>query len=335
MSTNRPPQMLMIEMATGFWLSQCLYVVAKLGIADLLMSGSQSLEQLASQSNSNPEALYRVLRALASVGIFTETESHYFQLTPLASYLQTSNPESLRAMIMMMGEEHYQAWGNLLHSVKTGECAFDNLYKQPIFDYYHQHPEPAEIFNQAMGNFSVVEINAVMEVYDFSNFDTVVDVGGGYGTFLATILQKNPQLKGILFDAEDVISGALEFLETSNLENRCLCVGGNFFESVPAGGNAYLLKHIIHDWGDEDALKILQNCRQAIDQDGKLLLVEQVIPEGNVTSASKFLDINMLVMCSGGKERTETEYQQLLAKAGFSLVRVIPTNSDVSIIEAV
>jgi SAM-dependent methyltransferase len=335
MSTNPPPQMALIQIVTGYWLSQCLYVVAKLGIADLFNVGSQSVKNLASKTGTNPGALYRVLRALASVGIFVETESQQFQLTPLASYLQTNNPDSLRAMIMMMGEEHYQAWGHLLHSVKTGECAFDYLYQQPVFAYYHQHPEAAQIFNQAMGNFSVVEINAALEKYDFSDFSTVVDVGGGYGAFLARILQRNPQVKGILFDAEEVITGAIEFLETEQLESRCLCVGGDFFASVPSGGDAYLLKHIIHDWGDEDSLKILQNCRQAINKNGKLLLVEQVIPAGNDPSASKFLDINMLVMCSGGKERTADEYQQLLEKAGFTLTRIIATNSDVSIIEAV
>lgn len=334
---NQPPvsSLTLIDMATAYWRSQCLYVAAKLGIADLLENGTESVEILAEKSGANPDALYRVLRALASLGIFRETESRHFELTPLAAYLQQSSSESVRSLTVMMGEEHYRAWGNLLHSVRTGECAFDNLYGKPIFEYYHQNHEPALIFNEAMGNFSALEIRAVMEVYDFAGFETIVDVGGGYGAFLTAILQKNPDMKGILFDAPDVIEDAMESLEKAGLNSRCLPVGGNFFESVPSGGNAYLLKHIVHDWSDRDSRTILQNCRRAIATDGKLFLVEQVIPAGNSPSMSKMLDINMLAMCSGGRERTEAEYRDLLQQSGFTLTRIVPTASPVSLIEAI
>jgi SAM-dependent methyltransferase len=320
-------------MATGYWLSRCLYVAAKLGLADALAAGELSVETLAQKVGANPDALYRVLRALASVGVFSETENRSFRLTPLATYLQKDVPGSVRSLTIMMGEEHYHAWGNLLHSVKTGGCAFDAVYGMPIFEYYHQNPEPAVIFNEAMGNFSTAEIQAVLEVYDFSSFSTIVDAGGGYGSFIRKILQRYPRTRGIVFDAPDVIGGAVELLAAAGLGDRSSCVGGNFFESVPAGGDAYLLKHIVHDWSDADSLKILQNCRRAIEPNGKLLLVEQVVPPGNDPSMSKLLDINMLAVCSGGRERTEAQYEELLQKAGFRLERVVPTPSEVSVIE--
>jgi hypothetical protein len=233
----------------------------------------------------------------------------------------------------MLGEEHYRVWGNLLHSVKTGECAFDRVYGQPIFDYYRQNPEIAAIFNEAMGNFSTTEIKAVMRVYDFSSFDRVVDVGGGYGPFITAILREYPRARGILFDTPNVIARASALLAGAGTGDRCQCIGGDFFESVPSGGDVYLLKHIVHDWSDRDALTILQHCRKAMDVGGTLLLVEQMIPEGNSASSTKLLDVNMLVMCSGGRERTETEYRELLARAGFKLARIVPTESEIGIIE--
>lgn len=337
MSTPSPNSLpiIFLQMASGYWLSQCIYVAAKLGIADLLQDGAVDCDRLATMTNTNSDSLYRLLRALASVGIFTETESRSFALTPLATYLQSDLDGSLRSATIMLGEEHYQAWGSLLHSIQTGNSAFEEVYDTNIFAYLQQHPQAATIFEESMTDFSFYDRQAILAAYNFAEFKTIVDVGGGKGSLLAGILQQYPHLQGILFDEPYVVEQAENLLVKEGVRDRCRVQGGNFFQSVPSDGDAYLLKHIIHDWDDQQALIILQNCHQAMNSQSKLLIVDRVIPPGNDPFGGKLMDLNMLVMSSGGKERTHTEFSQLLAAAGFQIKQIFFTTADVSVIEAV
>ena len=327
-----PPQIALLQMATGFWVTQSIYVAARLGIADLLKDGPKTSDELAQATNTNAPMLYRVLRALAGLGIFAEVENKRFGLTPLAEALQ-SGPNSLRAMTIHLAENpSWKAWGNLLESVKTGETAFKLANGAEVFPYYAEHPESFEPFNEAMTNFSEAVIKAVVPAYDFSSIRKLVDVGGGHGSLLALILKANPETRGVLFDLPTVIEGAKERLAAEGVSERAEVTGGDFFDSVPAGGDAYLMKLIIHDWDEERAVKILKNCHSVMKDGGRLLLVETVVPEGNEPSFAKMMDLQMLVM-TGGRERTESQYRDLFAAGGFRLTRVIPTESPMSIIE--
>lgn len=330
-----PAPMAMYQMICGFWVSQAIYVAAKLGIADYLQKQPKTAEELAAVTDTHAPSLYRVLRTLASVGIFVEDKNHRFGLTPLAATLQTEAPYSLRFMaIAELGGEHYLGWGNLLHSIKTGETAFNHATGMSIWDYYRQHPENSKPFDRAMTDLTATVVEAVLESYDFSSFSTVVDVGGGRGSLIAAILKTNSTLKGILFDLPTVIEDAPPQLAADGVADRCALVAGNFFESVPVGGDAYLLKWIVHDWDDAHAIAILKNCHQVMPDNSKLLLIEQVISPGNGLPFAQLMDLNMLVMM-GGQERTEAEYSSLLQATGFQLTRIIPTLSPVSVIEAI
>ena len=282
----------------------------------------------------HPGALYRLLRALASVDVFREHDDHTFALTPLATCLLSDVVGSQRPVAIMMGEEHYRAWAELLYSLETAKPAFDKVYGQPVFSYLAQHPTAAKIFDGAMTGIHGVETRAMLGAYDFAAFGTLVDIGGGNGSLLSVVLERYPKLQGILFDRADVIERARAHLKMAGLEQRCTTVAGNFFEQVPGGGDAYLMRHIIHDWNDEQSLTILRNCHKAMKPQAKLLLVESVIPPGNEPFFGKWLDVNMLVI-PGGQERTEQEYRELFQKAGFQLTRIVPTTMEVSVIEAV
>jgi len=274
------------------------------------------------------------MRALASVGVFTETDGSRFGLTPLAAVLQTGVPDSMRAWATMMGEESYRAWGDLLYSVKTGEPAFDHVYKMGRFEYLRQNPEAAAVFDKAMTDSFGSVHRAVVKAYDFSGFTKIVDVGGGNGFLISLILKAHPQLTGILFDTAPVIQRAKPQIEAAGLVGRCETVAGDFFTSVPTGGDAYVLEHIIHGCDDERSLTILRNCHRAMARNGKVLLVQAVLLPGNEPSFGKLLDLQMLVV-TGGLERTEGEYRTLFASAGFQRMNIIPTESGESIIEGV
>jgi hypothetical protein len=329
-----PPEAL-IQIITSPWVSQAIYAVAKLGIADLLKDASKSSEQLAKATNTHERSLYRLLRALASVGIFAEIEGSRFELTPLAVYLQTGVPNSVRAFAIMFGEEwHWQPWLNVLHSIQTGKTAFEHVYGMKLFQYLEKNPVNAQIFNEAMTSTTATLGASIASDYDFCDLSKIVEVGGGHGGLIVSILKEYPNLQGILFDLPHVVSDAEHFIEVEGLTQRCQIVGGNFFESVPSGGNAYILKQIIHDWDDAQAIAILKNCRRAMVEKGKVLLIETVIPLINEPSFSKFVDLEMLVG-SGGCEPTEAEYRALFKAAGFQLTRVIPTGSSLNVIEGV
>jgi hypothetical protein len=329
-----PPPATLLQMMTGYWVSQALYVAAKLGIADLLADGPVDCEDLAAATGTHAPSLQRVLRALASVGVFTEASPGSFALTPLAELLRTETPGSMRALAIMYAEEQYRAWGGLLHSVRTGEMAFDHQFGMGYFEYLAQHPEADRVFNEAMTGWTHQLVGAVVDTYDFSPFKTVVDVGGGYGTLLAAVLRSNPGTRGVLFEQPHVVASVEEQLVSAGVADRCTFVGGDFFVAVPGGGDAYVLSQILHDWDDERCVAILAQCRRAMPDHAKLLVVELVLPEGDEPFLGKWLDLHMLVLL-GSRERTASEYDALFRAAGFKLVRVVPTPPGPSVVEAV
>jgi hypothetical protein len=324
----------MMDFYYGFWVARALTTAAKLGIADVLASGPKTVEQLATATKAHAPSLYRLLRALASVGVFRERAPGEFESTPLGDTLRSNVPGSMRyTFITGIGEEHYDAWAGITHSVRTGETAFDHILQMPIWKFYQEHEENGRSFNQFMTDLTSVVDPAVLEAYDFGQFKHVIDVGGGHGRLLAEILRKHPALRGTVFDQPDVVQGARTAMARANLGSRCDCVGGDFFESVPAGGDGYMMKFIIHDWDDQRSIRILKNIRKVIAPKGKLLLVECTLSEANDQPFGKFMDLNMLVM-TGGRERTGKEYTDLLRAGGFELTRVVPTESVFSIVEA-
>lgn len=326
------PQEQMSRLLTGYWITQALYVTAKLGLADLLKEGPRTIDDLARATATHAPSLYRLLRALASMGIFVEGSDRRFSLTPLADCLRSDVAGSQRSLAIMVGEEHYRAWGELLYSVQTGKTAFDKLYGMPVFDFLSRHPEQAKVFDEAMVGVHGRETAAMLEAYDFADIRVLADIGGGNGSLLTGVLKKYPRMRGILYDLPGVTERAKANMESAGMASRCQVIGGNFFESVPGGADAYLMRHIIHDWDDEKSLKILQNTNRALGPQAKLLLVEGVVPPGNDPSFTKLLDLAMLVI-PGGKERTEAEYRQLFAAARFHLTRIVPTTAEVSVIE--
>ena len=324
----------MLQIISGFWISRAVYVIAKLGVPDLLKSGPKTAAELASATGTHAPSLFRILRTLVSVGVLSSTEEGGFAQTPVSETLVTDAPGSLRWFaVSELGQEHYPAWGNLMHSVKTGEIAFDNFFGADIWKYFQQNPEDAAVFNNSMTNVTAHTNEAITSLYDFSQFGTIVDVGGGHGGLITSILEKNPQVKGVLFDAAEVIEGARPKIEAAGLADRLETVAGDFFKSVPEGGDAYVMKWIIHDWDDEKSNTILRNIRSRMQPNSKLILVDCVVPETDEPHFSKFIDLNMLVM-TGGKERTEKEFAQILEAAGFKLLRVISTDMPHSIVEA-
>ena len=331
---EQPASVQMLQIISGFWVSRAIFAIAKLGIPDLLQSGPKTVAELASATKMHAPSLFRVLRALVSVGILNSADGGRFAQTPLSETLVTDVPGSLRWFaVSELGQEHYPAWGNLMHSLKTGDIAFDNFFGVDVWKYFQQNPEDAAVFNNSMSNMTAATNEAITSVYDFSGFETLVDVGGGHGGLITEILKSNPKLKGVLFDADEVIQGARLKLDAAGLTDRCETVAGDFFNSVPGGGDAYIMKWIIHDWNDEKAITILRNCRNQMSQNAKLIVVDCVVPETDEPDFSKFIDLNMLVM-TGGKERTAKEFDQLLGAAGFKLLRVIPTDLPTAIVEA-
>jgi len=328
-----PPPAVLLNFITGFWSSRAVYIIAKLGIPDLLTDGAKSAEELARATDTHAPALYRILRALTSLGILSSSEEGKFSLTPVSELLVTNAPGSMRWFIVSeLGEEHYPAWGNLMHSVKTGEIAFDNHFGKDIWAYFKENPAQGALFNNSMSGMTRVVHEAILANYDFSVFKKVIDVGGGHGALITSILKANPNASGVLLDSEEVTAGTRPNIEAAGLANRCEVVAGNFFKQVPAGGDAYVMKWIIHDWNDEQSVTILRNIREQIASGGRVLIFDAVVPDTSEPDFSKFFDLNMLVM-TGGKERTAKEFEVLLNASGFRLVRIIPTETPTAIIE--
>lgn len=321
------------QMTNGYWVTQIVYVAAKLGIADLLTAGPRTTEELAQSTKTHAPSLYRLMRALAGLGVFRENEDRTFEATTLGRCLASGSPGALRARAIANGEEWYRAWGALLHSVRTGQTAFDHVFGMPLFEYLAANTGAAATFNEAMASATELAASAVAEAYDLSRAGTIVDVGGGTGAFLAVILAATPGARGILFDRPGVVAGASDILTSAGVADRCTVVAGDFFETVPSGGGTYILSWIIHDWDDARAVAILGNCRRAMSGDARLLVIEQVVPPGNEPSLSKLYDLQMLAL-AGGRERRADEYRALLAVAGLELARIVPTRVPRSVIEA-
>ena len=334
MQPTLPPEMVLTKIAFSALMTQALYVAAKLGIADLLAQNQKPVAELAAATCAHERSLYRVLRSLAAEGIFQEMSSKVFANTIISESLRTDAPSSMRNGVIFMGEAwHYNVWGNMMHSVQTGKSAWEKTHGEEVFDWFSRKTEEAEIFNNAMTDMSVATAPVVVESYEFSNFETLADIAGGHGYLLSQILKANPKLKGILFDVPPVIAGSRQMLEKEGVNARVETVAGDFFKEVPRA-DGYIMKHIIHDWDDKRCLIILKNIYNAMNENGKVLIVETIVPEGNEPHYSKLLDLEMLTS-PGGVERTAEEYRELLAQAGFNLTRIVQTKSPFSIIEAV
>lgn len=319
-------------MINGYKVAQAIYVAARLEVADALAREPQTAEQLAEGNGAHAESLYRLLRALASVGVFSEGDEGRFSNTPMSELLRPGVPDSKWAWAMMMGEEHFACYGDLLGTVETGQPAFDRIYGKPIFEYLSHNPRSAAIFDKAMVSVHGRETEALAKAYDFSKFGTLADIGGGNGSLLVGLLQQHAEVRGILFDLPHVVERARENLAKHGLDDRVERVAGNFFEEISVTADAFLMRHIIHDWNDERCQTILRNLHQAMPDNAKLLVVESVIPPGNEPGFGKLLDLTMMLI-PGGKERTEREFRELFDTGGFELTQIVPTGSEVSIIE--
>jgi hypothetical protein len=329
-----PAPIAVLDMMTGAFFARAIYTAAKFGIADMLSDGPLTAETIAQQVDANPDAVRRMLRTLASRGIFAQQADGRFALTPLADTLRSDAPTSVRGIVLFWGDQrHWEHWGQLPYAVQTGQPTVEALRGKPMFEFLDDDPEFAAIFNDGMTSVSDMEIPPVLAACDFTDVGTIVDVGGGHGRLLAAILRKWPKAQGILFDSESVVEGAPAVLDAAGVADRCSVVGGSFFESVPSGGNAYVLKHIVHDWDESNVLQILRNVRAAMPSNAKLLIIESVVPDDDREHLSKMLDLEMLVTGTG-KERTAHEYAELLRTAGFRCTRVIPTVGPMSIVEA-
>lgn len=329
-----PPEAVMMQMVTGKFITTMLYVVAHLKIADLVAEGPRSAEALAEATGANPRSIYRILRALASVGIFEETDDEVFSNTPLSATLRSGVPGSMREMAIWMGcPFHNTAWADIMPGVNEGDSNFSRRFGVNVFEHLNENPTDLEIFQNAMTGFSGMTAQWVVDTYDFSGASKVVDVGGGNGLLLSRILASNPKLKGVLCDLPQVVAGAPEILKSEGVADRCEMVAESFFEGVPKGGDIYIMKHIIHDWDDARCKIVLDHCRGAMAEGGKVLVVDMVIPPGNDPFFGKLLDIEMLVVTEGGLERREDQFRTLFESAGLKLDRIVPTQGFISLLE--
>jgi len=324
-----------LDLGTGAWVTQSIYVAAKLGIPDQLADGPLHAEEVARRVDANPDATFRLMRALASNGVLRQRGDGRFALTSIGKALRTGTPGTMRDLMLWIGHpKRWEDWGHLLHTVQTGEPAFEMVHGMGAFEFLETDPELAEVFNRAMTSGSEFAIYSTLAAYDFGGYRTIIDVGGGHGRLLSMILAKVPEARGVLFDLLSVVDGAEAELKRTGVADRCTVVDGSFFESVPEGGDAYLLKSVIHDWSDDDAERILRNVRAAITPGGKLLLLEAVLPERPSSHIGVMFDLEMMVALRG-KERTRAEWADLLGRSGFRLNRLVPTAGPFTVIEAV
>ena len=324
------------DLMTARWVADMIGVAARLELADFINAGAKTAEEIAKAKGLHASSLYRLLRGLASYGIFAEQEDGTFTQTSRSDALRKDVPYSAWGMAQLTTRPwSVRAWMELEHSVRAGTPAFEHFNGIQLFEYFDRHPNELELFAEAMRSFSVATGTAVAETYDFTGIRILADIGGSQGFNLSLVLQKYPDMRGILFDLPAVVKGAPSFIKSYGLESRIDVRGGNFFESIPSGADAYLLKHILHDWSDEDCLRILKNIYAVAEPGTKLLIVDAVIGARNEHEFAKTLDIQMLVLTHEGKERTHAEWKELLHAAGFKLTRIVPTPSFADVVEAV
>lgn len=327
-----PPHVPLVQMAIAHWQSAVIFAAAKLGLADHLAAGPLDPASLAAKCGAHAPSLARLLRTLAGLGVVTEGADHRFGLTAVGRALESGAPGAARATILTLASEPWvRGVAHLVDSVRSGRNSFDQVFGMPIFDWLGRHPDEAALFTETMIGFHGEEPAAIAAAFDFSPFRTIVDVGGASGLLLTTILARTPDSRGILFDLPHVVADAQQRLAGNAVAARLTTEGGSFFERVPTGGDAYLLSHVIHDWPEEQCLRILGHCRTAMNRGGRIALVEMVLPDGDAPHPGKMLDMMMLVG-PGGQERTVTEYHALAGKAGLSIERIVPTASAVSLV---
>lgn len=332
MENGLPPKILMSQMIFSYVVAKAIHVAAKLNIADeIAANGPMDCFQLAAACGANVEALSRLMRALASNGIFAADAGGKYALTPMAECLREDSADSVKAMSLGTGNVFFSSMSELLHAVKSGEPGFNKAIGMPVFEYLGSRPDEGKIFDRMMTDIHGGETAPMIAAYDFSPFKTIVDIGGGNGEVITGILEKYPEVKGVLFDLPFVIERAGKNIASSGFQDHCHLVAGNFFESVATGGDAYIMRHIIHDWSDDDAVTILSNCRKAMNPGGKVLVVEAVIQEDNSPSPFKWLDLSMLMI--GGKERTKQQFNDIFTGAGLKLERITPFQHDLSVVE--
>jgi hypothetical protein len=335
-SYHESPFWRMRLMMLNHMIPRCLYVAARSDLATRLADGAKTADELARQTGVHGPTLHRVLRALASAGVFRETTASRFENTALSETLRSDVPGSLRPWVLLHGGDiSWRCWGEFDHCVTTGTSAFEHLNGETIFDYIPRHPEHAAVFDQAMSAVTQMASASIVSAYDFSGIGTLVDVGGGNGTMLCAILESNPRLHGIVFDLPHVETAATDYIANRQLQDRCAFSGGSFFDSPPPSGDAYLLQRVLHDWDDEHSVKILRACAKAARLPARVLISEAIVPPGNDPFYGKLIDLHMLVMTHGGKERTQDEYRALLSQSGWTYTRVVSTTSPFSLTEGV
>jgi hypothetical protein len=336
-TTSAPrPYEVLFQLVIGKWIAQALGTVVEIGVPDQLAKGARRCSDIAREAGVSEDGLYRLLRALASVGLFTEGANRRFKLTPMGQLLRRDHPESLAGYARFTAHDStWRPWGRLAYSVKTDLPAFDHVFGTPIFEYLARNPEAAAVFDDAMTSISAVEARATADAYEFKGIETLMDVAGGHGLLLATVLRRHKAMRGILFDLPHVAAGAAATFTRAGITGRVWVESGDFFKELPSGADAIIMKHIIHDWDDESATRILQTCHRALGPRGKVLIVDPVVPPGNAPHYGKLLDLEMLVLTPRGRERTKTEFASLLRGAGFRLSRVIATEIPLSVVEAV
>jgi SAM-dependent methyltransferase len=334
-SDTLPPPAMLMHLVAGKFVTQALAAAAELKVTEQLVEGPRTAQEIAGAIGVHAPSLYRLMRALAEVGLLTHADGDRFALTAVGQLLRSDAPGSFRAMAILLGRQwHHTAWASLAHSVRTGRSAFLEVYGVPHFDWLQANPGEGAIFNEAMTSLTAVAADAVTQAYDFSRVAKIVDVGGGYGLFLSKILRANPRTSGMLLDLPHVAEEARRLFDDAGLSVRCEILSGDFFTSVPAGCDAYVLKHVLHDWDDARCETILRHCCDAMAPGGRVLVVEMVVPPPGVPSFARLIDLEMLTISSNGKERTEREFADLFAKAGLALERVVPTQSPYSVLEA-
>lgn len=330
-----PPQLSLIEMLSGYWVTAAISTAANLNIAEALADGPKSAHDLSKELSLSQPSLERLLDALTSVGVFNETDDGAYTLSPMGECLREDSPTSLKSFALLAGRpSRWMAWTNLAHSVRSGNSSFRDMSRQSYFDYLRTHPDEGAVFQKAMAALSSQAAPSLVSSYDFSAFRRIVDIGGGSGAFLIAILDKYPSATGLCFDVDDVILEAVNNVFDEGLLERLEFAGGNFFHTVPIGGDLYILKNVLHDWNNEEAKKILSNIRRSIDPIGKLLIIEAIISDGDEDAFAHFMDLEMLVLTEGGHERRSEDFLLLLKETGFALKHVYETALPFSILEA-